>query len=116
MLQQGSCVCTSLDDLLADDGADDSDLASWRTALTNQLVELVLLPAAARSGNPTRPDLAGASVLVATLDSALRAQLSPTASIEVAWQQIVAQTENLEMLHAAMTMLEEAAEQRRARS
>ena len=86
VLHRRSCGCTSLEDLLAGDGADESDLASWRTALTNQLVELVLYPMPLDPAIPPAQVWPGPSTLVATLDSALRE------------------------LHAAMTVLEDAAE------
>ena len=53
-------------------------------------------------------------MLVAVLDAALSGQLPESAGIELAWQQAITQTENLEALHAALTLLEDTAEQRLA--
>jgi anti-anti-sigma regulatory factor len=53
----------------------------------------------------------GAGVLVTALDAALSGQQPVSAGVELAWQQAIAQTENLEALHAALTLLEDTAEQ-----
>jgi nitrogen-specific signal transduction histidine kinase len=51
-------------------------------------------------------------VLVAAIDATIGGQSPPSsASIEVAWQQAIAQTENLEALRTVLTLLEDAAEQ-----
>jgi hypothetical protein len=107
VLQRRSCGCTTLDERLAGVAATHHAAASWQATLIAQVVQypLPLDPAI-----PPEQLWPGASVLVAALDASLGGQAPPPASIEGAWQQAIAQTENLEALHGALTLLEDAAE------
>jgi DNA-binding LacI/PurR family transcriptional regulator/anti-anti-sigma regulatory factor len=112
VLHRRSCGCTSLDELLAGAGAVDHDPAVWQTTLTRQLAQVVRYPLPLDPAAPADQLWPGASALVAVIDAALRGQQAPFASIEVAWQQAIAQTENIEVLHTALTLLEDTVEQR----
>jgi DNA-binding LacI/PurR family transcriptional regulator/anti-anti-sigma regulatory factor len=113
-LQRRSCGCTALDERLSCDGATNDDLGSWQTTLTRQLVEVVRYPLPLDPAVLPQQLWPGAGVLVAALDAALCGQQPPSAGIELAWRQAIEQTESLEALHAALTMLEDRAEQRLA--
>jgi anti-anti-sigma regulatory factor len=52
----------------------------------------------------------GASRLVSALDAALHGQQPPASGFELAWRQAIEQTENLDLLHSAFTLLEDAAD------
>jgi DNA-binding LacI/PurR family transcriptional regulator/anti-anti-sigma regulatory factor len=112
VLHRASCGCTTLNEFLAGEAASRNGSTNWQATLTRQLVQVVRYPL------PLDPAVApaqiwpGAGVLVATLDAALRGQPLENAEIEQAWQQAIRQTENLEALHSALTLLEDAAAQR----
>jgi signal transduction histidine kinase/DNA-binding LacI/PurR family transcriptional regulator len=115
LLHRRSCGCTTLDERLAGSRAAHDAPANWQTMLVQQLVQVIRYPLPLDPSVPTTQLWPGASVLVAALDATLqRRQPPPSASIETAWQQAIAQTENLEALHIALTLLEDAAEQRLA--
>jgi DNA-binding LacI/PurR family transcriptional regulator len=114
VLHRRSCGCTTLDELLAGADAVHNDPASWQTTLTQQLVRVVRYPLPLDPTVPPAQLWPGACALVAAPDAALQGQQLPSAGIETAWQQAIAQTENLEALHAALTLLEDTAEQRLA--
>ena len=69
----------------------------------------VLIAIAAVAGALLAPRV---GLVTPIIDAALSGQLPESAGIELAWQQAIAQTENLEALHAALTLLEDTAEQR----
>jgi signal transduction histidine kinase/DNA-binding LacI/PurR family transcriptional regulator len=115
LLQRRSCGCTTLDDRLAGVGATHPTSASWQATLIQQLVQAVQYPLPLDPAIPPAQLWPGAGVLVAAIDAIIQRQPPPTsASIEIAWQQAIGQTENLEALHIALTLLEDAAEQRLA--
>lgn len=114
ILQRRSCGCTALDERLSSDGAASDSSAGWQATLTRQLVEVVRYPLPLDPSAQPEQLWPGAGVLVAALDATLHGQQPPSAGIELAWQQAIAQTESLEALHTAMTMLEDRAEQRLA--
>ena len=116
VLHRRSCGCTTLDELLAGDAAARNDPTSWQATLTQQLVQVVRYPLPLDPAVPPTQIWPGAGVLVAVLDAALSGQQPESAGIELAWQQAIAQTENLEALHSALTLLEDTAEQRLASS
>jgi hypothetical protein len=98
-------------------GADaDAAVTIWHTVLAEQLVALVVYPLAPRPGVATEQIWPGVDTLIAAIESALQGQDSAgfASGIETAWQQAVALTESQELLNAALTLLEEAAEQRLA--
>jgi DNA-binding LacI/PurR family transcriptional regulator/anti-anti-sigma regulatory factor len=114
VLHRRSCGCTTLDELLAGDATTPNDPASWQTTLTQQLVQVVRYPLPLDPAIPPTQIWPGAEVLVATLDATLRGQPPETAEIELAWQQAIRLTENLEALNSALILLEDTAEQRLA--
>jgi DNA-binding LacI/PurR family transcriptional regulator/anti-anti-sigma regulatory factor len=114
VLHRRSCGCTTLDEMLTGDAKAHADHTSWQAMLTQQLVQVVRYPLPLDHTIAPIRIWPGAGVLIAALEATLSAQPHESAGIELAWQQAVAQTENLEVLHAAMTLLEDAAEQRLA--
>jgi signal transduction histidine kinase/DNA-binding LacI/PurR family transcriptional regulator/CheY-like chemotaxis protein len=115
LLVRRSCGCTTLDERLAGAGAIHATPANWQSTLIQQLVQVVRYPLPLDPAVPPDRLWPGASVLVAAIDATLHEQPPPPpASIETAWQQAIGQTENLEVLHVALTLLEDAAEQRLA--
>jgi signal transduction histidine kinase/DNA-binding LacI/PurR family transcriptional regulator/DNA-binding NarL/FixJ family response regulator len=90
--------------------------SDWQGAMAQQLVALVAYPLALDPGTPPSQIWPGVGTLIAAVDAVLQGQESATfvAGIEAAWQQAVAISENQELLDAALTLLEEAAEQRLA--
>jgi DNA-binding LacI/PurR family transcriptional regulator/anti-anti-sigma regulatory factor len=111
VLHRRSCGCTTLDELLIGDAAAHSDSARWQAKLIQQLVQVVRYPLSLDPLVSPADIWPGAGVLVAALDAALNGQQPEAAGIELAWRQAIAQTENLEALHAALTLLEDTAEQ-----
>jgi DNA-binding LacI/PurR family transcriptional regulator/anti-anti-sigma regulatory factor len=114
VLQRRSCGCTALDERLSGAGATNGDPADWQAALARQLVEVIRSPLPLDPAVQPEQLWPGAGVLVAALDATLHGQQPPSAGIELAWQQAIAQTESLEALHTALTILEDRAEQRLA--
>jgi anti-anti-sigma regulatory factor len=112
--RRGSCGCTTLDDLLADDTGTRDSLARWQTALIQQLVRVIRDPLPLDPTVPPTQIWPGAGVLVAALDAALSGQSPALAGMERAWQEATGLTENVEALHAALVLLEDMAEQRLA--
>jgi DNA-binding LacI/PurR family transcriptional regulator/anti-anti-sigma regulatory factor len=111
VLHRRSCGCTTLDEMLTGDATAHADHTSWQAMLTQQLVQVVRYPLPLDHTIAPIRIWPGAGVLSAALEATLSRQPHDSAGIELAWQQAVAQTENLEVLHAAMTLLEDAAEQ-----
>jgi DNA-binding LacI/PurR family transcriptional regulator/anti-anti-sigma regulatory factor len=113
VLHRRSCGCTTLDEMLTGDAAA-QDNHNWQALLTQQLVQVVRYPLPLdRTIAPTQI-WPGAGDLVTALEATLSGHPSESAGIERAWQQAIGQTENLEVLHAALTLLEDTAEQRLA--
>jgi len=109
VLHRRSRGCTTLDELLAHDSAARDGSASWQTTLTRQLVQVVRYPLPLDPAVSPSQIWPGASVLVAALAATLSGQQPEFAGIELAWQQAIAQTENLEALHGTLTLLEDTA-------
>jgi anti-anti-sigma regulatory factor len=114
MLHRRSCGCTTLDELLSGDAAVRNDSASWQMTLTQQLVQVVHYPLLLDPAVPPVQIWPGAGMLAAAIDVTLSGRQPESAGIELAWQQAIVQTENLEALNAALTLLEDTAEQRLA--
>lgn len=109
--QRRSCGCVTLDNRLSAHGTGQADSDDWQALLVQQLVHIVHYPL------PPDPHVLadqvwpGARVLVGAIDAVLHGQHTPSANIQLAWQEAVALTRNVESLHVALTLLEEAAEQ-----
>ncbi len=114
VLHRRSCGCTTLDERLAADAVARNEPTSWQATLIQQLVQVVRYPLPLDPAIPPEQLWPGAGVLVAAIDATLTQQQQESTGIELAWQQAIAQTENLEALHAALTLLEDTAEQRMA--
>jgi signal transduction histidine kinase/DNA-binding LacI/PurR family transcriptional regulator/DNA-binding response OmpR family regulator len=116
MLRRRSCGCADLEQVRAQGAQAIAAAESWQSALAEQLVALVCYPLAFEPGTPPDQIWPGVGTLVAAVEAVLQGQDSAgfAAGIEVAWQQAVAITENQELLNAAVTLLEDAAEQRLA--
>jgi anti-anti-sigma regulatory factor len=112
VLHRASCGCTTLNEFLAGEATTRNDSDSWQALLTRQLVQVVRYPLPLDPAVSPTQIWPGAGVLVAALDATLRGQPLENLEIEQAWQQAIRQTENLEALHSALTLLEDAAEQR----
>jgi DNA-binding LacI/PurR family transcriptional regulator/anti-anti-sigma regulatory factor len=114
VLHRNSCGCTTLDELLEDDDTTNSHSADWQAKLTRQLVQVVQYPLPLDPGVQPAQLWPGASTLVTAISSALQGQSPPLTGIETAWQQAIAQTENLEALDTVLVLLEDAAQQQLA--
>jgi hypothetical protein len=113
VMQRRSCGCLTLDERLAANDAD-CTAADWQARLLRQLVQVIRYPLPLDPTAPPEQIWPGASELVAALDTALHGQQPPSADFELAWRQAIDQNENLELLQSALTLLEDAAEQRLA--
>lgn len=114
LLHRRSCGCTALNELLSDEAASHDDPAGWQAALAQQLVRAVRYPLPLDPAIPATQVWPGAGALVAMLDETLLGRQPDLTAVELAWQQAIAQTENLEALHTALTLLEDTAEERLA--
>jgi hypothetical protein len=111
VLHRRSCGCLTLDELLAASGADHAG-AGWQAALIRQLVRVIHYPLPLDPSVPPEQSWPGASLLVSALYAALHGQQPPASGFGLAWRQAIEQTENLDLLHSALTLLEDAADQR----
>jgi signal transduction histidine kinase/DNA-binding LacI/PurR family transcriptional regulator/DNA-binding NarL/FixJ family response regulator len=116
MLRRRSCGCAGLAEIRSWGADAVAAAASWQTDLAEQLVTLVSYPLAPEPGTPPEQVWPGVETLVAAVDAVLQGQDSAAfdAGIEAAWHQAVTITENQELLNAALTLLEDVAEQRLA--
>jgi signal transduction histidine kinase/DNA-binding LacI/PurR family transcriptional regulator/DNA-binding response OmpR family regulator len=116
MLRRRSCGCADLEQIRARGAQAIAAAEGWQSALAEQLVALVCYPLALEPGTPPDQIWPGVDTLIAAVEAVLQGQDSATfaAGIKVAWQQAVAITENQELLNAAVTLLEDAAQQRLA--
>jgi signal transduction histidine kinase/DNA-binding LacI/PurR family transcriptional regulator/DNA-binding NarL/FixJ family response regulator len=114
LLRRRSCGCAGVAEIQSQ-GADAVAAAtSWQTALAQQLVAVVAYPLALDPSTPPTQIWPGVSTLIAAVEAVLQGQDSAAfaAGIESAWQQAVALTGNQNLLNAALTLLEDAAERR----
>jgi signal transduction histidine kinase/DNA-binding LacI/PurR family transcriptional regulator/DNA-binding response OmpR family regulator len=116
MLRRRSCGCAGVEQIRARGAQAIAAAEGWQSALAEQLVALVCYPLALEPSTPPDQIWPGVDTLIAAVEAVLQGQDSAgfAAGIEVAWQQAVAITENQELLNAAVTLLEDAAEQRLA--
>jgi anti-anti-sigma regulatory factor len=113
VLHRRSCGCRTLDEILAAESADQAD-ASWQATLLRQLVQAIRYPLPLDPATLPEQSWPGAGVLVEALDAALHAQQPPAADFELVWRQAIDQTENLDLLHRALRLLQDIAERRLA--
>lgn len=111
LVHRRSCGCTSLDSRLAGVADEIQNTKDWQKALTQQLAQVVRYPLPVDPAMPLAQVWPGAAVLVAAIDAVLQGKQPSYASIETAWKQAFTQTDNLETLNTALTLLEDAAEQ-----
>jgi DNA-binding LacI/PurR family transcriptional regulator len=116
VLRRRSCGCAGLAEIRSWGADAVAGAADWQADLAGQLVTLVSYPLAPEPGTPPAQVWPGAETLVAAVAAVLQGQDSAAfdAGIEAAWHQAVAITENQELLNAALTLLEDVAEQRLA--
>jgi hypothetical protein len=114
LLRRRSCGCASVEEIGARTAPASAALDGWQTVLAQQLVQVISYPLAPDLGAAPTQIWPGVGTLIAALESVLHGQdcTAFAAGIAAAWQQAVAITENLELLNAALMLLEDAAEQR----
>jgi signal transduction histidine kinase/DNA-binding LacI/PurR family transcriptional regulator/CheY-like chemotaxis protein len=114
LLCRRSCGCAELAEIQSHGVQAVAAASDWQTALARQLVALVAYPLGPEPGTPPDQIWPGAGTLIAAIEAVLQGQDSAgfAAGIEAAWQQAVAITENQDLLNAALTLLEDVAEQR----
>jgi DNA-binding LacI/PurR family transcriptional regulator/anti-anti-sigma regulatory factor len=90
---------------------------SWREALEQQLTRLARYPLPPDPATQLREIWPGGETLINALADALEGQAAPTsAALYEAWQEIVAVSENLEVLQAILKALEDAGARQMAAS
>jgi signal transduction histidine kinase/DNA-binding LacI/PurR family transcriptional regulator/ActR/RegA family two-component response regulator len=116
LLPRRSCGCNGLEEIRTRSAQAIAALDGWQTALAEQLVQVVSYPLAPDPGAAPTQIWPGVDILIAAVAAVLQGQDSAafTPGFEEAWQQAVALTENQELLNAALTLLEDAAERRLA--
>jgi signal transduction histidine kinase/DNA-binding LacI/PurR family transcriptional regulator/DNA-binding NarL/FixJ family response regulator len=114
LLYRRSCGCAGLEEIHARGAQAVAAATNWQAALAEQLVQAVSYPLAPKPGTSPEQVWPGVGRLIAAVDAVLQGQDSASfaASIDAAWQQAVAITENQELLDAAVTLLEDVAEHR----
>jgi signal transduction histidine kinase/DNA-binding LacI/PurR family transcriptional regulator/ActR/RegA family two-component response regulator len=113
LLCRRSCGCVGLEEIRSR-GADAVAAATnWQTVLAEQLVQVVAYPLTHEPGMLPTEIWPGVDTLITAVEAVLRGQDSAAfaSGFEAAWQQAVAITENQDLLNAAVTLLEDAAEQ-----
>jgi DNA-binding LacI/PurR family transcriptional regulator len=116
ILCRRSCGCAGLTEIRSR-GADAVAAANdWQATLAQQLIALVAYPLPCVPGTSPTQIWPGVGTLIAAVDAVMQGQdcTAFAAGIEDAWQQAEAITENQELLDAALTLLEDAAEPRLA--
>jgi signal transduction histidine kinase/DNA-binding LacI/PurR family transcriptional regulator/CheY-like chemotaxis protein len=116
VLRRRSCGCNSLEEIGARTASPTAAVTGWQTALAQRLVQVISYPLAPKPATPPTQIWPGVGTLIAAVEAALQGQdcAAFAVGIAAAWQQAVAITENLELLNAAIMLLEDAAQRRRA--
>jgi signal transduction histidine kinase/DNA-binding LacI/PurR family transcriptional regulator/CheY-like chemotaxis protein len=116
VLRRRSCGCAGVEEIRLRSAQTIAAAASWQTALAEQLIQVISYPLAPEPDTAQDQIWPGVGTLIAAVEAALQGQDSASfaAGIADAWQQAVAITENQELLNAALTLLEDAAERRLA--
>jgi signal transduction histidine kinase/DNA-binding LacI/PurR family transcriptional regulator/ActR/RegA family two-component response regulator len=114
LLRRRSCGCNGLEEIRARSAQAIAAPTGWQTALAQQMVEVISYPLAPEPDSLPTQIWPGVGTLIAALEAVLQGQdcTAFAADIAAAWQQAVAITENQELLNAALTLLEDAAEPR----
>jgi signal transduction histidine kinase/DNA-binding LacI/PurR family transcriptional regulator/DNA-binding NarL/FixJ family response regulator len=114
VLRRRSCGCAELEKIRSQSVDVVTSTSSWQTALAEQLVALATYPLAPEPGVAPAQIWPGLDTLIGAVEAVLQGQDTAgfATSFEAAWQQAVALTENQELLNAAVTLLEDVAEQR----
>lgn len=112
LLPRPSCGCQSLDAIRAEALAAGYDPARWQEQLVRQLLRIVRYPLPISPADTAAQIWPGAELLAAALAGVARGEPPPSAvDCAAVWAQAVAQTENIELLFAALVLIEDYAEQ-----
>jgi signal transduction histidine kinase/DNA-binding LacI/PurR family transcriptional regulator/CheY-like chemotaxis protein len=113
LLCRRSCGCAGLEEIRVRGAQAVATSSDWQITLTQRMVQVISYPLESEPATLPAQIWPGVRTLVAALEAALQGQNSAAyaSGIEAAWQQAVAITENQQLLDAAVTLLEDAAEQ-----